>query len=70
MTGKTDKAMTTKELSDWINVPVRTLEKWRYLDKEGGGCQSPPYKRAGRRPIYWPADVKRWLQPQPQRRAS
>jgi excisionase family DNA binding protein len=55
----TDKAaMTTKELSAYLNVPVRTLEKWRYLGR------GPAYHHVGRQVRYWPTDVKRWLQPQ------
>ena len=59
----TDKAaMTTKELSAYLNVPVRTLEGWRYRGR------GPAYHHVEGQVRYWPADVKRWLQPQ--RRAS
>jgi len=60
-----DRAMTTKELSEYINVPVRTLEKWRY---HGRG---PAFFKAEGRARYWKSVVDRWTkQPQRTRRAS
>jgi len=61
----TDRAMTTEQLSEYINVPVRTLEDWRY---HGRG---PDHFKVEGQVRYWRSVVDRWTkQPQRTRRAS
>lgn len=47
--------LTAKQVSERIQRPERTLERWR-LTGEG-----PPFLRLGRRVAYRIADVERWL---------
>jgi excisionase family DNA binding protein len=43
------------ELSELINMPLRTLETWRY------NGEGPAFHRFGTRVRYAKADVDRWL---------
>jgi len=60
--------MTPEQTSAFLNVPVATLAKWRYL-----GC-GPVYQRFSYRVVRYPtADLQRWLKQnrhQPTGRAS
>jgi len=47
--------LTAKQVSERIQRPERTLERWR-LTGEG-----PPFVRLGRRIAYRAEDVERWL---------
>ena len=48
----------SERLSEWIDVPVSTLNQWAY---RGVG---PAYKRVGRHRRYAPQDVRNWLDAQ------
>ena len=70
MTGKPKRPMTTEELAELLNVPVRTLTQWRYRDPPGGGGYGPAYRKFGYRIVrYYPEDVERWLN-KPRRRSA
>jgi DNA-binding transcriptional MerR regulator len=53
---------TQKETAERLRRSVFTLERWR---RQGLG---PPWVRVGNRPMYRPADVRRWLDEQGQER--
>lgn len=42
-------------LAAWINTPLETLKKWRYLG------EGPPFHKVGRAVRYAPDDVEAWL---------
>lgn len=46
--------ITEKELSEWINVPVKTLQRWRW---QGGG---PPYAKFGGNVRYATSDILKY----------
>jgi hypothetical protein len=48
----------TSSTADYLSVPVRTLEDWRYRRI------GPPFVRAGRAIRYRKVDVDRWLEQQ------
>jgi len=51
--------MTPEQTAAYLNVPIRTLEKWRYLRR------GPAYHRLSYREVrYKPADIDRWLKQQ------
>ena len=50
-----DRLWTPEELSAFLQVPVATLYRWRYL---GTG---PVAYRAGKHLRYDPAEVRAWL---------
>jgi predicted DNA-binding transcriptional regulator AlpA len=52
---KNDRLWTAEELSEYLQVPVATLYRWRYL---GTG---PVAYRAGKHLRYDPAEVRTWL---------
>ncbi len=47
--------LKTKQLSERIQRPVKTLERWRSTG------EGPPFIRLGRMVGYREADVERWL---------
>jgi excisionase family DNA binding protein len=52
-----EKLLTEKQVAEYLNVTVRTVQRWR---AEGTG---PPVLYAHNRPRYRKADVDAWLQP-------
>lgn len=52
------KPMDTKELSEFLGTPVRTLEDWRSRKPEPYG---PAFWYAGKRVLYSPEDVREWI---------
>lgn len=50
--------LTTRELSDFLSVPVKSLYRWR------GAGTGPESVRVGRHLRYRREDVERWLQGQ------
>ena len=59
-----DRLVNVQELSDYLEVPVKTLYAWRY-QREG-----PPGFRVGRHLRYRRVDVERWIQRQLEARSS
>lgn len=53
-----EKLLTSDELAEMLQVPVRTLDQWAYL-KIG-----PPFAKVGRYRRYIPSGVKKWLDQQ------
>lgn len=53
--------LTTKQVAEYLRVPVATLYQWRY---QGRG---PRAARVGRHLRYRKADVDRWLEQQTSR---
>lgn len=51
-----EKLLTEKQVAEYLNVTVRTVQRWR---AEGMG---PPVLYAYRSPRYRKADVDAWLQ--------
>lgn len=49
---------TTWDVANFLGVPARTVEAWRYKSK------GPPGIRVGRHVRYRPEDVMRWLEQQ------
>jgi hypothetical protein len=47
--------LTQAELARQINISERSLERWRV---EGAG---PEFVKAGRKVLYRPQDIERWL---------
>jgi excisionase family DNA binding protein len=56
MTEQEERLLTEKQVADYLNVTVRTVQRWR---AEGTG---PPVLYANNRPRYRRADVEAWLQ--------
>jgi predicted site-specific integrase-resolvase len=50
-----ERLMSERELSRYLNLSLRTVQRWRY---EGTG---PPVLWAHNRPRYRKADVDEWL---------
>lgn len=42
-------------VATWLDTPVETLKKWRYLST------GPAYHKVGRAVRYAPEDVEAWL---------
>jgi predicted DNA-binding transcriptional regulator AlpA len=53
--GVRDRLLSIEALSDWLDVPVWTIRKWR---TQGTG---PKGIRVGRHVRYRPQDVRKWL---------
>lgn len=53
-----EKMWTTEELAAYLDVPVATVRRWRYM---GTG---PRGARCGRHVRYHPEQVRRWLEEQ------
>lgn len=49
------RLLSMQELSDWLQVPIKTLYDWRH---KGEG---PPTIRVGRHLRFDPADIADWL---------
>ena len=45
-------------VSDYLGIPVGTLDQWAYLKK------GPAYVKCGRHRRYRPSDVEHWLDEQ------
>lgn len=58
------RLLTAGELSEYLRVPIRTLEGWR---QRGGG---PPFSRLGNHVRYSEEDVLEWLASRDSRRQS
>lgn len=58
MTTALEQLMTIEQLSDVLQVPVRTLRFWR---QNGEG---PPVKKIGSGLRYSPSEVKAWVDAQ------
>lgn len=57
---KSNRYLTTEEVAAMLHLSKATLERWR---RQGDG---PPFVRAGRRRVLYPADgVDRWLADNP-----
>ena len=56
MTEQEEQLLTEKQVADYLNVTVRTVQRWR---TEGTG---PPVLYAKNRPRYRKAAVDAWLQ--------
>jgi len=52
------KPMDTKELSEYLGVPARTLEDWRTRKPDYYG---PRFWYAGKRVMYTWADIVEWM---------
>lgn len=50
--------LTSRQLADYLNVPLSTLYSWRYHDN------GPPGLRVGKHLRYRWADVQAWVQDQ------
>lgn len=50
------RLLSTRQLADFLGVPVGTVYQWRY---RGGG---PPGYRIGRHTRYLPSEVTAWLE--------
>lgn len=50
------RLLTTAELSEWLQIPVATLHRWRYEHK------GPPASKVGRHLRYREEDVLAWLE--------
>ncbi len=50
-----EELLSPRELADYLGVPPRTIDDWRY---RGLG---PPSLRVGKHVRYRSADVERWL---------
>jgi excisionase family DNA binding protein len=53
-----DALLTPQEAADYLRLPVRQLQQWRYL---GTG---PAYTKAGRAVRYYRSDLDAWLKAQ------
>lgn len=51
-----DRLLTTRQLADYLSVPVATLYAWRH------GGDGPPGFRIGKHLRYRSSDVNRWIQ--------
>jgi len=51
----TERLWSPNDVSDFLGVPVATLQRWRYLR------QGPPTFKVGRHVRYAPEDVRQWL---------
>jgi excisionase family DNA binding protein len=52
------RLLTSQEVADLLNVPVRTLQRWRYVGK------GPQAVRVGKHARYRPESVVKWLREQ------
>lgn len=52
------RLLTQEQVADYLQMPVRTMEAWRY---SGDG---PKFVRIGRRVRYRPQDVEEWVESQ------
>ena len=59
-----NKLLTTEELADYFDVPVKTIYQWRLAGK------GPRAARVGRHLRYDEADVAAWLEEQKQASAA
>ncbi len=50
------RLLSVGEVSEWLQIPVRTLYRWRYLD------EGPPTLKIGKHLRYRAADVEAWLE--------
>lgn len=50
-----ERLWTPHEAAEYLGVPIKTLEKWRYI-REG-----PAFFKVGRHVRYDPEAVRRWL---------
>jgi predicted DNA-binding transcriptional regulator AlpA len=50
-----DRLLTSTEVAEILNVPVRSLDAWAYRRT------GPPFARVGRFRRYRPSDVAEWL---------
>jgi excisionase family DNA binding protein len=60
----TDQLMTVEQVADYLNVPAKTLYRWRTRHK------GPPGARVGRYVRYRKADVEAWVNRQASRQAE
>lgn len=50
-----DRLLTTKDLAEYLSVPVATIYAWRYHS------QGPPGFRVGRHLRYRRTDIEEWI---------
>lgn len=55
-TGSPTRLLTTEELAEYLQIPVRTIEDWRHRD------YGPKYARMGKRVRYRQSAVDAWLE--------
>lgn len=64
MSIKANPLMTPTEVSNYLQVPARTLAQWRAVNKQAG----PKFFKVGRHVRYRWLDVLDWLETQEGRR--
>lgn len=50
-----EKLLTSDEVAEWLQIPVRTLDEWSYHKK------GPAYYKIGRHRRYRASDVQAWI---------
>lgn len=55
-----DQLLTIEQVSDWLQVPVRTLRQWRAHPRRAGAVPLPSIKIGGQL-RYRAAEVEAWL---------
>ena len=58
VTNKQEALLDSQAVSDFLQVPIGTLNQWAYLHK------GPPYIRVGRHRRYRPEALQAWLEGQ------
>jgi len=58
MPPKTRPLATSKEVADYLGVPVRTLDDWAYRRV------GPPFRKVGRHRRYRWSEIEKWLDEQ------
>lgn len=53
--GALGEVLTPPQVADWLQVPERTLDDWRYMQK------GPPFHKVGRHVRYLAEEVRSWL---------
>lgn len=53
--GPLGEVLTPPQVADWLQVPERTLDDWRYMKK------GPPFHKVGKHIRYVAEEVRAWL---------
>jgi excisionase family DNA binding protein len=56
--GQNDRLITTRELAEYLQVPVQTIHAWRHRG------EGPRASRVGRHLRFRASDVEKWLDQQ------
>ncbi len=51
-----DRLLSIRDVAEWLQVPVQTLYRWRYLG------EGPPTLKMGKHLRYRAADIEAWLE--------